>query len=284
MVTPPVPLGPLDTPSSLHALERVEAHLLDLLADLTDDEWNAPTIVPGWRVRHVAGHLLDTATRKLSAVRDGVTFERPQSGAPADVRAFVDRLNAEGVRVYGRLSPQVLAAMMAPASQALCAFQRALDPMAPARFPVSWAGETHSANWFDTARELTERWHHQAQVRLALGRPALYAREFYHPVLDCFMRVLPFAFREVGAATGSHLSVCVDGEAGGEWQLYRAADGWRLVSGMSGTPLARITIPAAIAWRVLTKGIACDEAERASSIEGDAALASHVLTAVAIVG
>ena len=34
------------------------------------------------------------------------------------------------------------------------------------------AGEAVSANWFDVAREFTERWHHQQQIRLAIGGPA----------------------------------------------------------------------------------------------------------------
>ena len=55
-------------------------------------------------------------------------------------------------------------------------------------FPVSWAGEEESANWFDTAREFTERWHHQQQIRLAVDKPGIMTREFYFPVLDCFMR------------------------------------------------------------------------------------------------
>ena len=63
-------------------------------------------------MRHVAGHLLDTALRRLAIVRDGVAAERPASGSAEDVRAFVDRVNAEGVAVYGRLSPRVLVAQM----------------------------------------------------------------------------------------------------------------------------------------------------------------------------
>jgi hypothetical protein len=50
-------------------------------------------------------------------------------------------------------------------------FHKSLDPLAPAAFAVSWAGEETSSNWFDTARELTERWHHQQQIRLATIGP-----------------------------------------------------------------------------------------------------------------
>ena len=48
------------------------------------------------------------------------------------------------------------------ASKESAEYHQALDPFGAAMFPVSWAGEEESTNWFDTAREFTERWHHQA--------------------------------------------------------------------------------------------------------------------------
>lgn len=266
------------------ALARVEAEWLGLLATITPREWDAPTIVPGWRVRHVAGHLLDTATRKLAIVRDGFAAERPASGSADDVRDFVNRLNAQGVAVYGRLSVDVVRALQATVSAECVAWHRALDPMAPAAFAVSWAGETTSANWFDTARELTERWHHQAQIRLALGRPPLFERAVYHPVLDCFMRVLPHAYGSTEARAGTLVSVRVDGDAADDWQLIREGDAWTLTAGLDATPAATVAIPADIAWRVFTKGLASEEAARRITVTGDAALAAPALRAVAIVG
>lgn len=277
----PVSRGPI---AALDALEQVEAELLSLLATITPSEWDAPTIVPGWRVRHIAGHLLDTATRKLAILRDGFGVERPASPAPEDVREFVDRLNAEGVRVYGRLSCEVLRRLMQQVTPDFCAWHRALDPAASAAFAVSWAGETESQNWFDTARELTERWHHQAQIRLALGRPPLDSRELYHPVLDCFLRVLPHAYRDVGAAEGTWIRVSVDGPAADDWQLLRAPTGWLLTAGLDGEPSAAVRIPGDIAWRMFTKGIERAALERQVAIEGDRRLVENVLRAVAIVG
>ncbi len=89
---PPVlpPLDPIDVSETLEAIERVEAH------------------------------LLDTALRRLSLVRDGHAVDRPASGVPADVRVCVDRMNAEGVAVYGRLSRDVLSALMRTASHDYC--------------------------------------------------------------------------------------------------------------------------------------------------------------------
>jgi hypothetical protein len=107
----------------------------------------------------------------------------------------VNRLNAEGVAYYARLSPDVLIALMEVASRESAAYLQSLDPLGPAAFGVSWAGEDTSANWFDVARELTERWHHQQQIREATGRPGIMTPRLYGPVLDCFMRGLPHAYR-----------------------------------------------------------------------------------------
>ncbi|MBM3770830.1 MAG: hypothetical protein FJW27_05995 [Acidimicrobiia bacterium] len=128
-------------------------------------------------------------------------------------------------------------------------------------------------NWFDTARELTDRWHHQAQIRVALDRPALDTREVYHPVLDCFMRVLPYAYRQVDAPLGTLISVRVDGPAADDWQLYRALEGWLLTGGLTITPDTVVTIPGDVAWRLFTKGIARAQRERRVAISGDSSLA-----------
>jgi hypothetical protein len=84
----------------------------------------------------------------------------------------VNRLNREGVTVYRRLSPPVLIDMMKMACEESAHFHESLDPFAPAACAVSWAEEAASLNWFDTARELTERWHRQQQIRLTTNRPA----------------------------------------------------------------------------------------------------------------
>lgn len=281
MLRPPAPAGPIQ---ALEALDGTETLLGTLLDTLTVRDWDVPTIVPGWRVRHVAGHLLDTALRRLSLTRDGVAFERPAGDTPEALRTFVDRLNAEGVAVFGRLSPAVLRSLMGPASAALCRWLAQRDPDLPADFPVSWAGDTVSPHWFDVARELTERWHHQQQIRLALDRPGLMVRQLYYPVLDCFMRALPWRFRDVAAQAAGHVAVTVSGDCGGTWRLYHDGTRWQLTMDALPDPLAHVTIDQDIAWRVFTKGIRADDMRRRSTIEGDEALGARVLSTVAIVG
>lgn len=267
-----------------HLLRRVDQELLELLRTLSSGDWNRPTVAPGWCVRDVAAHLLDTALRKLTAVRDSCPIEGVVIRSPRDLVEFVNRLNQEGVAVYGRLSPAVLISLLEIACEQSASFHESLDPFAPAAFAVSWAGEESSLNWFDTARELTERWHHQQQIRLATGRPGIMTPELYHPVLDCFLRGLPHLYGEVDAPDGTLVVVDIAGECGGQWFLRKAPGGWELARAAQGTPSARVSIPQDVAWLVFSKGLDQESALRHARIDGDEALAGRVLLLRAIVG
>jgi uncharacterized protein (TIGR03083 family) len=276
--------GSLDPILCAHLLRRVDEKLIDLLISLADPDWDLQTIAPLWKVRDVSAHLLDTSLRKLSLVRDSWRVESVDIRSPQDVITLVNRLNREAVTVYRRLSPPVLIDMMRVACEKSARFHESLDPFAPAAFAVSWAGEQTSLNWFDTARELTERWHHQQQIRVATNRPGIMTRDLYHPVLDCFLRGLPHLYRDTAAPAGTILLVEISGECGGQWFLSRESAAWDLVKGPSGDFAARVTIPQALAWRLFTKGIDRESARAQVAIEGNRDLGERVLELTAIVG
>jgi uncharacterized protein (TIGR03083 family) len=266
-----------------HLLRRVDGELIGLLRSLAASEWDLQTIVAAWRVRDIAAHLLDTALRKLAAVRDSCNGEAVEIRSPQDVTALVNRLNREGVTVYRRLSPRVLIDLMQLACEQSARFHESLDPLAPAAFGVSWAGEEKSLNWFDTARELTERWHHQQQIRLATNRPGGMVPELYHPVLDCFVRGLPYLYRDVEAPAGAAVLLEIAGECGGKWLLSRTSTGWAFVDEAGGDCTSHVTIPQELAWRLFTKGIDRRSARAQVKIEGDPDLGEKVLSLTAIV-
>src|SRR3984893_8317835 len=238
--------GQLSSPEPIlcaHLLSRVDQKLIDLLGLLRPSEWDLQTIAPLWKVRDVAAHLLDTTLRKLSMVRDSCCVEAVDIRSPQDVITLVNRLNREGVTVYRRLSPSVLIDMMKVAFEQSARFHESLDPFAPAIFNVSWAGEETSLNWFDTARELTERWHHQQQIRLATNRPGLMTPELYYPVLDCFVRGLPHVYRDVDAPIGATVLIEIAGECRGQWLLSKKSTAWDFVRASPGDFAARVSIP-----------------------------------------
>ena len=277
---PGEPLKPILT---AHLFPKLDGMLVDLLRSLALEDWHKQTVSPKWKVKDVAAHLLDTSLRGLSIGRDGYAPPAPEIGSPAELGAYINRLNEEGVTVYRRLSPAVLISLMEIATKSLAEYHASRDPYAMAPYGVSWAGEEKSANWFDTAREFTERWHHQQQIRLAVNRPGILTREFYHPVLDCFMRALPFTYRNVPAKPGSTVRITVSGECGGTWNLHRDETRWQLTEGDRSQAVSEAVIPQEIAWRVFTKGIALESARSHVKITGDIALGLPVLGMVSIV-
>ena len=267
-----------------HLLRKVDQQLIDLFRSLTPSEWDLQTIAPLWKVRDVAAHLLDTALRKLSMVRDSCYLEPVDIRSPQDVITLVNRLNREGVTVYRRLSPTVLIDTLEMVCDQSARFHECLDPFGPAAFNVSWAGEETSLNWFDTARELTERWHHQQQIRLATNRPGIMTRELYHPVLDCFLRGLPYLYRHMEAPAGTALLLEVTGECGGRWFLSRGSTTWEFLKRSTGEVACGVVMPQALAWRVFTKGVDRDTARAHIEIQGNQELGEKILHLTAIVG
>ena len=267
-----------------HLLRTVDEKLVELLGSLQPSEWDLQTVAPLWKVRDVAAHLLDTVLRKLSMARDSCYVEAATIRSPQDVIALVNRLNAEGVTVYRRLSPPVLIEMMKSACEQSARFHESLDPFAAAAFAVSWAGEETSLNWFDTARELTERWHHQQQIRLATNRPGIMTPDLYQPVLDCFVRGLPNVYRDVDVPVGTLLLLEISGECGGQWFLSKGTTRWNFVSRPAGEVASRVIIPQELAWRVFTKGIDRESARMQIALEGKRDLGEKVLDLTAIVG
>jgi uncharacterized protein (TIGR03083 family) len=274
------PLKPILT---AYLFPKLEALLLDLLRSLSLEDWEKQTVSPKWKVKDVAAHLLDTPLRGVSIARDSYLPESPQINSSAELATYINRLNRDGVNVYRRLSPAVLISMMEVASKLLADYHASRDPLAQAPYGVSWSGEDTSANWFDTAREYTERWHHQQQIRLAVNKPGIMSRELYYPVLDCFLRALPFTYRTISAKPGTLVQIIISGEYGGLWYLYRAEDGWRLIGEPSGEKVSETTIPQEIAWRIFTKGIDRESAESQVTVTGDAKLGLHVLGMISIV-
>ena len=257
---------------------KLDLRLIELLNELSTEDWKKPTVCPLWNVKDIAAHLLDTNFRRLSWLRDNYSGE-PAEGIDTyqGLVDFLNRLNADWVKAAKRLSPRILIDLLEQTGDQVFQVFNSLDPHAPARISVAWAGEDESANWFDIAREYTEKWHHQQQIRMAVNRPGIMEREIYFPVLDTFMRALPFTYKDVDAEKGTLLRFRINGEAGGEWYLLRDDRRWQLLSEAGGLCISEVTIDQNIAWRLFTKGIDRDEARQQIVIQGKTELGGKIL-------
>jgi uncharacterized protein (TIGR03083 family) len=262
---------------------KLDSKLIELLRSLAAGDWERQTIAPLWRVKDVAAHLLDTNLRQLSIVRDRFFGEKPENADSWDGQvAFLNRLNADWVKAFKRVSPPVLIELLEYTGKEVNQMYRGLDPYAEAVLPVAWAGEERSLNWFAMAREYTERWHHQQQIRLAVDNPGIMERELYFPVLDTFMRALPFRYQNVDADEGALIRFRITGDAGGWWFLVRRDGRWELVSEPAGRLASEVEISQDIAWRIFTKGIAKEVARAQITVMGDCNLGLHILNVIAV--
>ncbi|MCI0662610.1 MAG: maleylpyruvate isomerase N-terminal domain-containing protein [Acidobacteria bacterium] len=256
----------------------LDLRLIELLNDLSTEDWEKPTVCPLWNVKDIAAHLLDTNFRRLSSLRDNYSGEQAVGiDSYQDLVDFLNRLNADWVIAAKRLSPRILIDLLEQTGHQVYQVFNSLEPNSPAIFPVAWAGEDESANWFDIAREYTEKWHHQQQIRMAVNRPGIMEREIYFPVLDTFMRALPFTYKDVDAEEGTLLRFRITGEAGGEWYLLRNDRRWQLLSEAEVTCISEVSIDQNIAWRLFTKGIDREEARLQIIIKGKIELGSKIL-------
>jgi uncharacterized protein (TIGR03083 family) len=272
------PLEPVDTRP---LFRPVSQSLVALLRDLPADDWTRPTIAGSWRVRDVVAHLVDLTLRRLSFHRDGMTPPPPSRPihSERDFIDFINGINATWVDASTRLSPRVLTGLCDQASAELADWFEAQPLDGPALFGVSWAGEQTSDNWFDIGREFTELWHHQQQIRLAVGAEALADSRYLHAVLSVALRGLPHAFRAVAAEPGDTITLDITGAAGGQWSLQRDAQQWTLQLGATARPTTRVTLTDDAAWRLLFHALPERDARQVVQVEGRADLVEALFTA-----
>ena len=269
---------------TLHLFPKLDQLLLDFLRSLSPSDWEKQTIVPLWTIKDIAAHLLDGNLRTLSMSRDQYFGEKPDPiESYDDLVAYLNRLNADWAKAFKRVSPALLIELLEFTGAQYNTYLRTLNPYTPAIFSVAWAGEEESQNWFHIAREYTEKWHHQQQMRLAMGQEeVLCTPDLYFPYLDTSMRALPHHYRNVEAAPGTVIAFAVKGVPNAQWYLQRDTNAWTLNKTVDQSAVASVNIDGVIAWRMLTKGIAKAEAAKLLEIKGDQKLGAVVLDMLAV--
>jgi hypothetical protein len=79
------------------------------------------------------------------------------------------------------------------------------------------------------------------------------------------------------------VKLVISGDSGGEWYLLREPDGWSLYSAVDAPPTSTMRLDAETAWRLFTKGIPPEEAQKRAMIEGNPALAHTLFDIVSII-
>lgn len=254
------------------------ASLLDLLAGLDERGWGAQA-VPGWSVQDVVAHLLHDQLRRLSATRDGHHVPLPPGDSLAD---RLDRANEAFVDVARQLSPPLLMDLLGHLGPQLDAYWAGQDLDGPADVDVSWAGAGRAPLWLDLAREYTEHWVHEQQIRDAVSLPGSDTREVMGPVLDTFARALPFTLRAVDRPAGTRARLRVSGPSGGTWEVVRRDGRW-ILTRPDGEPAAEVVMDEDTFWRLAARRITVEAARARAQSRGDAELASATTRLLAVV-
>ncbi|MFC7647320.1 maleylpyruvate isomerase family mycothiol-dependent enzyme [Streptosporangium lutulentum] len=262
---------------------RERRALLDLLGSLDEKDWARPTVCPGWDVRDIVGHVLNDYLRRLSGSRDGHDGAVFADGET--LPAYLTRVNDEFVRVIRQCSPRVMIDLLAHLGPQLDAMWSTRNLTAPAGIDVSWAStDLESPAWLDIAREYTEFWVHQRQIRDAVSRPGADDPELLGPVIDTFLRALPHTLRAEIRPEGTIVRFEVTGPAGGVWLAERTPGRWHLIGGHEERdPAAHVTMDQDTLWRLATRGITPQEARRRSETRGDLDLTQAATALLSIV-
>lgn len=266
-------------------IRQLDLLLVEYLEKLSLEDWHLPTIVPHWRVKDIAAHLLDGNLRTLSMLRDHYFGEEPEDPSTYQGMVnFLDQLNADWVKAMQRLSPSVHVDLLSLSGKEYCSYLESLNPREPAVFSVAWAGQDTSTNQFHIQREYTEKWHHQAQIRLATGDPnTLLADAYFKPYLETSMMALPHHYRNTVAKAEAIIRFVIFGESEKVWYL-KYTDQWSFSPHHIGAVACEVQIPDQVVWKIFTKGMQRDQAIKQSKITGKQELGLRFFDMIAIMG
>jgi uncharacterized protein (TIGR03083 family) len=269
--------------TDLFPLERMR--LLELFSEFEAEDWEKPTICSGWTVKDISLHLLGDDIGYLSRTRDSFSNPYFQNKDLNEWKSLVQNINVANelwVKATTRISPKLLIDLLELTGKQFYDYMQTLDQMAMGGV-VSWAGPDPAPMWLDTAREYTERWIHQQQIRDAVNKPGLKERRFFHPILDTFVRALPYTYKDILVADKTVLKFTVIGEAGDTWYLVGEANTWALYKDVALQPVTVVTMDQETCWRLFTKGMSKNQARAKTTIEGNQKLGEKLLETVSII-
>ncbi|MBG9375442.1 maleylpyruvate isomerase N-terminal domain-containing protein [Panacibacter sp. DH6] len=266
-----------------HLFEPLDDSLMELLYALTPADWEKSTVARLWKVKDVAAHLLDGNIRTLSLQKDRYFGETPPAiNTYNELVDWLNKLNADWVAAAKRMSPAVLILLHEATRKETSAYYKSLNLYDKAVFAVSWAGEEESLNWLHIAREYTEKWLHQQQIRDAVHKPGIMTSTFFYPFMDTCMYALPYTYKNIDAATGTTIELHIEGDGGGSWLLTKTGSGWLLSKEYERNVTARISLPAAIAWKLFSKSMRPADITNSIHVTGDETLALHALNMISV--
>ena len=257
---------------------QLDELLIDLLESLSPEDWKMPTVAKHWNVKDVAAHLLDGNIRGLSHSRDRYFGVKPPTlNSYHDLVDFINQQNESWTAVTQRISPRLLIELLKITGKQYADHLASLNPEDEAIFSVAWAGQNASPNWFHIAREYTEKFLHQQQIRDAVGKSGIMTREYFYPFIDILMRAFPYTFRDMDAKKGTKVGIEIISEIGGLWVIERKEENWDLISNPKSPLDAKVQLNPHVAWKLFSKSWRPSQVIDQVIFEGDPKLGRQAL-------
>ena len=249
--------------------------VLDLVADLDEQDLGQPTDLPGWSVGDVVAHL--------AHLESELSGEPPVlaevDAVPADARDDAFRTHTErGVAARrGRSQAELVDELTRAVGKLATVLSEDVPASPPASFPRP------GTTWEALLRDRTlDYWMHEQDIRRALDRPGGWESAGAGLTVEVFRRALPFVVgKRVHPATGTTVQWIIDTGQDPDIIVVRMDDDGRARLARPASP-STTTLAMTLEEFVLACGGRRRVEELAVHIDGDRALGLAVLACMAV--
>jgi uncharacterized protein (TIGR03083 family) len=255
-------------------LREVWASLGDLLGELSDDEWNLPSPLPGWSVQDNVSHIIGTEAMLAGEPGPGVEIDRD---ANVHVRNDIGVFNEQWVESLRAVPPSELLSRFRELTATRLSTLEAMSD-------EEWNAESFTPAGKDTfGRFMQIRvfdcWLHEQDIRDAVGRPGHETGLAVDVVLDEMATALGFVVAKLAGATAGQSVTFALTDGGSIVRELHVEVGERaaVVPALSGPATVVLTMPVGVMTRRCAGRVGPDDLLDQVVIDGDLSLASRIL-------
>lgn len=258
-----------DRETIVAALDAQFDSLLALGRDLTDEQWDTPSEVPGWSVKDNFSHVIGTELMLLGRPDTDPGIDKPEY-VKNDIGAF----NEVPIAVRrSKSGPEVLAEFALVAGERKAALKAMTDEEFDAESFTPAGQDTYGR--FMQIR-VFDCWIHEQDCREALGMPGNTSGPAAEVMLDEMTTAMGFVVgKKAGATEGQSVRLQLTGDT--KRIVDVRVDGRAAVVHDLDEPTTTITIPTTLWVRYAAGRRAGDPSHPDVAIEGDRALGESVI-------
>lgn len=256
------------------ALGEVWTSLSELLGELTDDQWRAPSPLPGWNVQDNVSHIVGTEAMLAGQHGPDVEIDRDVND---HVRNDIGAFNEQWVESLRAVPPGEVLERFRELTVARLSVLEAMSV-------DEWNAESFTPAGKDTfGRFMQIRvfdcWLHEQDIRDAVGMPGHETGLAVEVVLDEMATALGFVVgKKAGATAGQSVTFALT-DGGAVVREFHVEVGERaaVVPTLSGPATVVLTMPVGVMTRRCAGRVGPDDLLDQVVIDGDLALASSIL-------